>query len=147
MKTNPSPAAAVAFVDDGRPTDQLSEAELADAYSDRKSRVDAFKPIADRSEALAKECRARFDKAAAEKEFELKSASWIVQVGAKQLESSVSIHQVYRVSKMKVADFLERCKITLDEVKKIPGGAALITQARTSWRTLKPVKRMPPAAE
>jgi hypothetical protein len=149
VKTPPSSkaAAAVPFVDDGRPTEKLSEAELADAYFDRKSRVDAFKPIGDRAEALAKEIRNRYQSEDAAKEFELKSPSTIVQIGAKQLERSVSIHAVFRISKMKIVDFLELCKITLGEVEKIPGAAPLIQSVRTGFRTLKAIKRMPAAAE
>jgi hypothetical protein len=138
-----SRAAAVPFGDDGRPTDKLTEAELADAYFDRKSRVDAFSGTKDRCDALAKEIRTRFEEAEAGKEFEIRSESSIVQIGAKQLESSVSIHSVYRISKLKIVDFLTKCKITLDEVKKIPGAAALITQERTGWRKLTHIKRMP----
>lgn len=145
MKTDaPSPTAP--FVDDGRPAQDLSDAELADAYFDRKSRVDAFAGTEDRCKMLAKECRRRFDHQPADQKFELKSASSVVQVGMKQSERSISsLYLLYKLSKLKVEEFLEKCKISMSEAEGIPGSAKLIDEARTGFRSLKAVKRMPVA--
>jgi hypothetical protein len=142
-KTDPAKTAAVPFADDGRPTGELTDSELADAYFDRKSRVDAFAGIKDRCEALGKEARRRFEDAAADQKFELRSPSSILEVGMKQMEGSVSIHALFKVSKLKIVDFLDKCKISLTEAKAIPGGAELIVESRTGWRPLKAIKRMP----
>ena len=146
-KTDP-PSPGEPFVDDGRPADQLSDPELADAYFDRKSRVDAFAPTKDRCESLAREARRRFEDKPADQEFELKSPSTLVQVGMKQKERSISsIFRLYKLSKLKIEEFLLKCKISLAEAQEIPGSAALIDEARTGFRSLKAIKRMPTAPE
>lgn len=142
----PDPPSTEAFVDDGRPVDQLTGPELADAYFDRKSRVDAFKSTADRCEALAKEVRGRYMDQAADQEFELRGVTALVQIGKKQNERYVtSLFRLYKLSRLKIEDFLAKCKITVNEAETIEGAAKLIDQARTGWRPLKAIKRMPPA--
>jgi len=144
VKTKTDPATQTAFTDDGRPTDTLSASELADAYFDRKSRVDLFKPTADRTDALAKEIRKRFESQAADQTFELRGVEGVVQIGQKQTQRSLtSLYQLYKLSKLKIEEFLAKCAITLSLAETISGSDTLIEEARSGPRSLKAVKRMP----
>lgn len=137
-KTDANPAALVPI--DGRPPSQLSEAELADSYFEKKAKVDLFKPTKDRSEALAKEIRARFENKPAAQKFEIRGNRAVIQIGMKEQERSItSLFQLYKRSRLKIQEFLQKCKMTLSEAEDIPGSEHLIVMERTGSRDLKAV--------
>lgn len=143
-KTDPLSHAA-AFDDDGRPADQLSDSELADAYFDNKSRVDAFAPTEERCKSLAREVRKRFEEKPADGEFELKGQFGLVLIGKKQNERTIpSVYALYKLSKLKIEEFLEKCRISMGEAESISGSQELIQEARTGFRPLKAILRVRP---
>lgn len=138
-KTDSSQLAALSTPDATAPA-HLSDSDLADQIYLTGAKVDLFKPIKERHEALNKEARGRFDAAPANQKFELRGTLAVIQIGMKKEERFItSIFQLYKRSKLKIQDFLGKCKISLSEAETLPGADKLIRSERTGTRDLKAV--------
>jgi len=135
-----TPEAAAVETGGRRPPPELADAELADAYFHYQAKVDLFKPTADYREALGKEIQRRYAGEPSDQEFALSGAEAVIQVGMRKMERFIpSVLQLYKISKLKIGDFLGHCSVTLAAAETIPNGKTLIREERTGTRPLKAV--------
>lgn len=118
----------------------LSDGQLADNYFHWKALSDHFKPDSDYLDALGKEARRRCDDKPADRSFRFVGERATLEVGMRNTEKTLtSLYQLYTRSKLKIRDFLGKCKMSIGEAEQLPGADKLIEETRTGWRPLKAI--------